>query len=48
LGFSFWTAPGRIIRRHVSGQALRVFRDRVRELTRRSGGRSLRELIAEL
>ena len=48
LGFSFWVAPGRIIRRRVSDKALRAFRDRVRELTRRSGGRSLSAVIATL
>jgi RNA-directed DNA polymerase len=48
LGFSFWVAPGRIIRRRVSDKAVSAFRDRVRELTCRNSGRSLRAMIAEL
>jgi len=48
LGFSFWVAPGGIIRRRASDKAIKAFRDRVRELTQRNGGRSLRAVVAEL
>ena len=48
LGFSFWVAPGRVIRRRVAPQALREMMDRVRQITRRSGGRSLTVVAAEL
>ena len=46
LGFSFtW---GRVLRRCISPQALRRFRRRVRELTRRTRGVSLERMVAEL
>ena len=48
LGFSFWVAPGRTIRRRVAPQALKEMKDRVRQITRRNGGRSLRAVAAEL
>ncbi len=48
LGFSFWVAQGRIVKRRVAPQALNRMKDRVREITRRSGGRSLAEVSKEL
>ena len=42
LGFSFWIAAGRTIRRRVAPQAIMRMKERVRELTRRSAGRSPR------
>jgi group II intron reverse transcriptase/maturase len=48
LGFSFWVAPGRMIRRRVAPQALKEMKDRVRRITCRSGGRSLEAVAAEL
>ena len=48
LGFSFWVAPGRVIRRRVAPQALKEMKDRVRQITCRSGGRSLKAVAAEL
>ena len=48
LGFSFWVAPGRVIRRRVAPHALKEMKDRVRQITRRSGGRSLTSIAAEL
>lgn len=48
LGFSFWVAPGRIIRRRAAPQALKEMKDRVRQITCRSGGRSLTSVAAEL
>lgn len=44
LGFSFWVAAGRTIRRRVAPQAIKRMKQRVRELTRRSAGRSLVQL----
>jgi RNA-directed DNA polymerase len=41
LGFSFWVAPGRVIKRRVAPKALRKMKDRVRDLTSRSRGRSI-------
>jgi group II intron reverse transcriptase/maturase len=48
VSFSFWVAPGRVIRRRVAPQALKVMKDRVRQITCRSGGRSLTAVAAEL
>lgn len=48
LGFSFWVAPGRVIKRRVAPKALKAMKERVRQLTRRNGGRSLTQLIAGL
>ena len=48
LGYSFWVAPGRVVRRRVSPKALQQMKERVRELTSRNGGRSLAHLPAEL
>ena len=48
LGFSFWIAPGRTIRRRVAPQAIARMKQRVRELTRRSAGRSLAQLCKPL
>ena len=48
LGFSFWVAPGRVIRRRVAPQALKEMKDRVRQITCRSGGRSLAAVATEL
>jgi group II intron reverse transcriptase/maturase len=44
LGFSFWVAKGRVIRRRVAPQAIERMKERVRELTRRSAGRSLAQM----
>src|SRR5215469_15046702 len=48
LGFSFWIATGREIRRRVAPQALAEMKDRVRKLTRRSAGRSLAQVCEAL
>jgi hypothetical protein len=48
LGFSFWVAPGRVVKRRVAPQALTALKQRLRQITRRSGGRSLPQIIAEL
>lgn len=48
LGYSFWVAAGRVVKRRVSPQALRVMKERVREITRRNGGRSLSQVIEKL
>jgi RNA-directed DNA polymerase len=48
LGFSFWAAQGRIVKRRVAPQALARMKDRVREITRRSAGRSLAAVGKEL
>jgi group II intron reverse transcriptase/maturase len=48
LGFSFWVASGRTIRRRVAPQAIKRMKERVRELTRRSAGRSLAQMCRPL
>jgi len=48
LGYSFWAAPGGAIKRRVAGKPIAVFKQRVRRLTRRSGGRSLEEVVRKL
>lgn len=48
LGFSFWVAPGKIVKRRVAPKALRAMKERVRQITSRSGGRSLVQVVAEL
>ena len=47
LGYSFWSWKGEI-RRRVAPKALDVMKDRVRQLTSRSGGRSMQSVITEL
>lgn len=48
LGFSFWVAAGRTIRRRVAPQAMERMKERVRELTRRNAGRSLAQMCKTL
>jgi len=48
LGYSFWVAPGKIVKRRVAPKALDKMKERVREITSRSGGRSLTQVVALL
>jgi len=48
LGYSFWVAPGGTIKRRVADKAKATFKQRVRQLTRRSGGCSLEEVVRKL
>jgi len=48
LGFSFWVATGRAIKRRIAPDSLTRMREQVRQITRRTGGRSLPQVIAEL
>jgi RNA-directed DNA polymerase len=48
LGYSFWVAPKGEVKRKVASQALGKFKQRVRELTQRSGGRSIEQVIERL
>jgi RNA-directed DNA polymerase len=48
LGFSFWVAKGRIVKRRIAPKAMSRIKDRVRQLTRRRGGRSLADVCQEL
>ncbi len=48
LGYSFWVAEGRVVKCRVAPKALAKFKQRVRRLTRRSGGRCLPQVVKEL
>lgn len=45
LGYSWWVAAGKVVKRKVSRKALNVMKQRVRWLTRRTRGRSLAQVI---
>ncbi|WP_222428750.1 group II intron maturase-specific domain-containing protein [Denitratisoma sp. DHT3] len=47
LGYSFWFAKEGV-KRKVAAKPLATFKQRVRQLTRRSGGRSMAEVIERL
>ena len=48
LGFSFWAAPKGEIKCKVAAKPLATYRQRIRQLTRRSGGRSMAEVVEKL
>lgn len=48
LGYSFWYAKGCEVRRRIAPKALEAMKERVRQLTARNGGRSLKSVFAEL
>jgi group II intron reverse transcriptase/maturase len=48
LGYSFWIGPGRTVKRRVAKKALATMKERVRHITRRTGGRSIEQTAAML
>ena len=48
LGYSFWVAPGRKVKRRVSPKALAAMKERVRGITTRNGGRNMTAVFQEL
>ncbi len=48
LGYAFWAAPGGAIKRGVAAKPLATFKQRIRQLTRRSGGRSMQDVANRL
>ena len=48
LGFSFWVAKGKIVKRRVAPKAMDRMKARVRQITSRTGGRSVEQVVAEL
>lgn len=48
LGFSFWYGPGGQVKCRVADKAKETYKQRIRQLTRRSGGRSLPEVVERL
>jgi len=48
LGFAFWAAPGGVVKRRVADKAVKAFKNRIRQLTPRVTGRSLRVVTERL
>jgi group II intron reverse transcriptase/maturase len=48
LGYQLWIGPKRLVKRRVAPQALAKFKSRVRELTSRTCGRSLEQVVKDL
>ena len=48
LGFSFWAAPKGEIKCKVAAKPLATFKQRIRQLTCRSGGRSMADVVERL
>jgi RNA-directed DNA polymerase len=48
LGYSFWVAPGRVVKPRVAPAALAEMKARVRVITSRNGGRSMESVAKEL
>jgi group II intron reverse transcriptase/maturase len=48
LGFSFWVAPGRVVKRRVAPKALAKMKERIRAITARNGGRSIGQVVTLL
>ena len=48
LGYRFWVARGSMVRRRMAPEALAEMKHRVRQITGRSGGRSLGQVTKEL
>jgi hypothetical protein len=48
VGYSFWVAPGGTIKRRVADKPMAAFKQRVRKLTPRSGGRSLEQVVKHM
>ncbi len=48
LGYSFWNGPGGEVRRRVAAKAVAKMKERVRLITKRTGGRSMEQVAAEL
>ena len=48
LGFSFANGPDRTVKLRVAGKPLAVLKGRIRQITGRTGGRSMRQVVEEL
>ena len=48
LGYALWVAKGREVKYAVAHKAVEDFKARIRQLTRRSGGRSMEEVVDKL
>jgi group II intron reverse transcriptase/maturase len=48
LGYSFWVGRGREVKRRVAPKGLDGFKERIRQITSRNGGRALEKVVGEL
>lgn len=48
LGYSFWVAEGRQVKLRVAPKSMESFKQRIRQITNRNGGRSLERVCEEL
>lgn len=48
LGYSLWVARGGAVKCKVAEKPMKTFKQRIRQLTRRSGGRSMSEVVEGL
>ena len=48
LGYSLWVAKGREVKLRVADKPMQTFKQRIRQLTCRSGGRSMAEVVQRL
>jgi group II intron reverse transcriptase/maturase len=48
LGYSFWVARGKTVKRRVARKALDAMKDRVRQITRRSRSQSISRVVNDL
>ena len=48
LGYSLWVAPRGEVKRKVAAKPMATFKQRIRQLSRRSGGRSMRDVVQRL
>ena len=48
LGYALWVAKGREVKCKVAAKPLQNFKARIRQLTRRSGGRSMAQVVEKL
>ncbi len=48
LGYAFWVGPGGTVRRKVAAKPMAAFKQRIRQLTRRSGGRGMQDVVDRL
>ncbi len=48
LGYGMWVAKGRVVKLRVADKALKEMMERVRQITSRNGGRSMKQVCGEL
>jgi group II intron reverse transcriptase/maturase len=48
LGYSFWAAKGKVVKLRVADKAHKAYKQRVRQLTRRIGGKGMAEVAHKL